>query len=125
MIVEMFGIYYIAVVEKESIELVIHGLPKVSLNTWYSGNHWSKRLKTKKEYTTILQRLYGAKKVQGECNVEYEFGFKKNPLDCSNCVAMVKLIEDILFEKDDWKVVKSIKISSKKAEGDWVRIVVR
>ena len=42
----------------------------------------------------------------------------------SNCVAMVKLIEDVIFEDDNYKIVESINIKSRKAKFDSVEIEV-
>ena len=56
--------------------------------------------------------------------VEYTFNFKTRPLDASNCVAMVKLIEDVIFEDDNYKIVESINIKSRKAKFDSVEIEV-
>jgi len=52
------------------------------------------------------------------------FCFKSRPLDASNCIAMVKLIEDIIFEDDKWDIILNIKISSGKASSDYVVIEV-
>ena len=49
---------------------------------------------------------------------------KHDPLDASNCVAMVKLIEDVIFEDDNYKIVESINIKSRKAKFDNVEIEV-
>ena len=42
----------------------------------------------------------------------------------SNCVAMVKLIEDVIFEDDNYKIVESITIKSRKAKFDNVEIEI-
>jgi hypothetical protein len=57
--------------------------------------------------------------------VDYNFGFSKRPLDASNAIAMVKMIEDVLFESDSYKTVKRISISSNKSKEDYVHIIVR
>lgn len=52
------------------------------------------------------------------------FQFKKQPLDASNAVGMVKLIEDIIFVDDKWDIVTEITISSVKSKEDKVIIKV-
>ena len=52
------------------------------------------------------------------------FTFKTKPLDASNTIAMVKMIEDIIFEDDKWDVIKRISISSKKGNEDVVNIKI-
>ena len=100
-------------------------LPKISLNEWYAGKHWTKRKAIKDKYYWIIKSqfkdvLSKDKKYQ----VNYTFYFKLKPLDASNCIAMVKMIEDILFEDDNYKVVEKITISSKKGLDDIVIIEI-
>ena len=57
-------------------------------------------------------------------NVDYTFFFKKNPLDASNTTAMLKLIEDILFENDSYKVIHRISTQSIKDKNERVEINV-
>ena len=107
------------------MNITLKGLPKISLNQWYSGTHWTKRVKVKNTYKLL---------VKSQCKhvftkdlkyaVAYEFGFKNNPLDASNCVAMVKMIEDILFEDDGYKTVINIMITSNKSKEDFVKIKI-
>lgn len=103
--------------------IVLENLPKVSLNAWYSGTHWSKRKKLKDSYIKIVKnqfkRVFSASKTY---KVNYCFTFKSRALDASNCVAMVKMIEDIIFEDDSYKIVKEIIISSEKGLKDQVLI---
>lgn len=99
------------------IKIILKDLPKISLNKWYSGNHWSARKRMKDIYKLIVWSQFKhvlSKDKQYE--VEYIFYFKSNPLDVSNCVAMVKLIEDVIFEDDKYNIVLSIKISSNKSK---------
>jgi len=108
--------------------LTFINLPKVSLNEWYAGNHWTKRKQLKDTYKLLIQSqlprpnlcLYGKKYI-----VSYFFYFKNNPLDASNCVAMVKMIEDVLFKTDKWDVVISITIASEKSTHDHVNITIQ
>ena len=42
--------------------------------------------------------------------------FAARPLDASNCIAMVKLIEDCIFVDDSYKIVTQISVTSRKAK---------
>jgi hypothetical protein len=100
-------------------------LPKISLNKWYAGEHWTVRNKLKETYIWIIKSQFKAvlsKKDVYEC--EYTFTFKSKPLDASNTIAMVKMIEDIIFEDDKWDIVTKISISSKKGTEDLVNIEI-
>jgi hypothetical protein len=100
-------------------------LPKISLNDWYSGSiHWSKRKKIKDQYIWIVRSVTNRKFTE-PCEVEYVFEFKKNALDASNCVAMVKMLEDCIFEDDGIKVVKKISIESRKSDKEQVTVTIR
>ena len=35
------------------MKIILNDLTKISLNKWYSGEHWSKRKKTKRQIQTI------------------------------------------------------------------------
>ena len=107
------------------MEIILKDLPKISLNKWYAGMHWTKRKKIKDEYTLLVKSQFN--KILSKTNTyntEYHFTFKSRALDASNCVAMVKMIEDIIFENDSYKVVKSILITSQKGTEDSVKIKV-
>lgn len=108
------------------MEIILEGMPKVSLNAWYSSNHWSKRSKIKNTYAWLIKsRVKGQFQKDKKYEVDYLFEFKKNPLDASNCVAMVKLTEDLLFEDDKWDIVTKISIKSRKAKKDRIIINVK
>jgi len=98
---------------KNSVQLKITGLPKISLNQWYAGRHWSERKKIKDDYIKIVKSQV-KQRFAGKCYCDYKFFFWSQPLDASNCVAMVKMIEDILLENDGYKNVKGISITSDK-----------
>jgi len=107
------------------MKIILKDLQKVSLNAWYGGGHWSKRKKLKDNYTLIVKSQFKEVLPASESyNTEYHFTFKSRPLDASNCVAMVKLIEDIIFESDGYKVIKSILITSSKGAEDIVEIKI-
>jgi hypothetical protein len=106
-------------------EIIIKDLPKHSLNKIYGGVHWSQRKKDKDTYKLIIKNQF--KEVLSEdkeYKVEYEFNFKNKPLDVSNTVYMLKLIEDVIFEDDTYKIIKQLKITSVKAKEDFVRIKI-
>lgn len=105
--------------------ILLKGLPKISLNKWYAGTHWTKRKEIKDIYKLIVRNQF--KEVLSKDNsyhVSYYFCFKKKPLDASNCSAMVKLIEDVIFEDDSFKIVESITIQSVHGNSDFVEIEV-
>ena len=106
--------------------IILNDLPKISLNKWYSGMHWTKRKKMKDAYIQIVRSQF--KQVLSKDNVydvEYHFTFKSRPLDASNCVAMVKMVEDIIFENDSYKVVTELIITSSKGLEDKVEIKIK
>ena len=106
-------------------KITLLNLPKISLNKWYAGSHWTKRLEIKRVYETIIKPQF--KKVfpkTGVYKVSYDLYFKGKLLDCSNCVAMVKLIEDVIFEDDKPDIVTEIKIRSMKDKNERVEIKV-
>ena len=107
------------------MKIILNDLTKISLNIWYSGEHWSKRKKLKDRYKLLIKSQF--KQVLSKdktYQVQYTFNFKTRPLDASNCVAMVKLIEDVIFEDDTYKIVESITIKSRKAKFDNVEIEI-
>ena len=112
-------------IQSKMIKITLYNLPKVSLNDWYAGGHWTKRKRIKDIYKLLIKSQYKKVFKVARYEVSYEFGFKKNPLDASNCVAMLKLIEDIIFEKDDYKYIKINGIESKKSDKDYVLINIK
>jgi len=97
----------------------IKNLPKISLNKWYAGTHWTARKKIKDAYKKLIKH----KVEDGEYDVEYTFYFKSRPLDATNTIAMAKMIEDIIFENDSYKKIKSVTLKSRKSKNDYVEIV--
>lgn len=107
------------------MEIILKGLEKISLNKWYAGMHWTKRKKIKDNYTLLVKSQFNKTLPKTNTyNTEYHFTFKSRALDASNCVAMVKMIEDIIFEDDSYKIIKSILITSKKGLEDSVKIKI-
>ena len=105
--------------------ITLKELPKISLNKWYAGIHWTKRKKIKDTYTLLVKSQF--KEVfssEHSYTTEYSFTFKSRPLDASNCVAMVKMVEDIIFASDGYKVVRSILITSNKGTEDSLEIKI-
>ena len=112
--------------QENVVTIVLKDLPKVSLNEWYAGGeHWSIRKKLKDNYYWLVKSQ--CKTVfpkTGKYFVKYHAEFKNNPLDASNFIGMVKMIEDILFESDGYKIVEGIEITSRKGVSDKVTITV-
>jgi len=105
-------------------ELVFFDLPKISNNQFYAGIHWTRRRKIKdafvfKVYEQLPKRF---KQIGKPCNTEYYLEFKSRALDASNCVGMIKILEDVLFADDSPKIVKSVLISSKKSKLEKVTV---
>jgi hypothetical protein len=97
------------------ITIVLVNPPKVSLNEWYAGSHWSERKKLKDSYEWLIYAACKNEKYTKPCYVEYNFKWgKTRALDPSNCVAMIKLIEDCLFPKDSPEIIKKMTIISQK-----------
>jgi hypothetical protein len=106
--------------------IILKDLPKISLNKWYAGMHWTKRKQIKDNYTQIVQSQCSELLPKDKTyQVEYNFTFKSRPLDASNCVAMVKMVEDIIFENDSYKVVTELIITSSKGLEDKVEIKIK
>jgi len=101
------------------------GLPKISTNEIYAGVHWGTRKKHKDLFNIIVKNQF--KHVFSKKNkyiVHYTFYFKNNPLDATNCSYMIKLIEDIIFESDEYDVIVEFSGKSRKADADYVEIEV-
>ena len=108
------------------MEIILTDLPKISLNKWYAGMHWTKRKKIKDTYTLMVKSQFNKILPKADqYETEYHFTFKSRALDASNCVAMVKMIEDIIFEDDSYKIIKSILISSCKGSENEVKIKIK
>ena len=102
---------------------------KISTNAIYSGVHWATRVKHKDMFIWAFVGIASKIPQMNSCELEFNFEFKSRPLDCDNCVYMVKLIIDCLRHyrkiKDDTpNIVKSIKISSCKGSDDKVNIKI-
>lgn len=105
------------------MQIILKGLPKHSVNEIYAGKHWTKRKKDKDKYKLLIKSQF--KEVLSKDNsytVEYNFYFKGRALDVSNTVYMLKMIEDVIFEDDTYKIVQELKITSSKAKEDYIEI---
>ena len=100
-------------------------LPKHSLNEIYAGKHWQKRKSAKDTYKILIKSQFKDVLSKDKVyKVYYEFGFKTRPLDTSNTVYMLKMIEDIIFEDDSYKIIPELNIKSFKYEYDIVTIKI-
>lgn len=114
----------------KTFDFTLYALPKVSLNEWYGGTHWSKRKDIKNAYHMVISNQKNQLReieINKPCEVSYDFYFCGRTLDASNTAAMIKLIEDVIFEKkDDAKTIQKISVSSKKSEigRDYVNISI-
>ena len=107
------------------IKIILKDLPKHSLNEIYAGKHWSKRKKDKDTYKLIIKSQFkDVFKKDKQYIVSYEFVFRIKPLDTSNTVYMLKMIEDVIFEDDTYKIIPELRIKSTKGTEDLVVIGV-
>lgn len=110
-------------------QFILSDLPKVSLNDFYSGGHWGSRKKLKDWYKLLVNSqiketlpfFNDTKKIY---YVEFNFEFKRNPLDWDNCAGMSKMIQDCLFKQDGFKQIRKGSVSSNKGMRDIVMINV-
>lgn len=88
-------------------DIFLTDIPKISLNQWYAGSHWSKRTNIKEQFKWLILEQAPKVRFKGTkvYHVVYHYSFNKKPLDVTNCVAMTKIIEDILFEDDKPSVI--------------------
>ena len=106
-------------------EIILKGLPKISLNEWYAGKHWTKRKTLKDKFKWIV--LSQCKTVFPKTSqyiVSYEIVSKNRPIDADNTIGMTKLLTDILFEDDKWDIITQVCLSSKKGDEDYVKVTV-
>lgn len=107
------------------MEIILRDIPKHSLNEVYSGIHWTKRKKHKDIYKLLIKNQFkDVLSKDKQYSVSYTFQFKKSPLDTSNCVYMLKMIEDIIFEDDTYKIIPELTIRSEKAKEDKIIIKI-
>ena len=100
---------------------------KVSANTIYAGQHWSKRKKLADLYHQSLLEHRNKKIKSYPVEITYIFNFKSKPLDTTNCMYMAKMLEDSLvlngvIENDSPEYVSFTGIYSQKGERDEVEI---
>ena len=97
---------------------------KVSFNDFYEGGTWKFRHSVKRKYKRQFSDWDNVVNADKQYNVDYEFEFKSRPLDGTNTMAIVKMLEDIIFEKDNYKVVRRVSTMSSKGKEDLVKITV-
>jgi len=109
------------------MKIILNNLPKASLNKIYAGEHYSKRKRLKDDYIAIIKGQFKHVFPKDKTYlVHYTFHFKSRALDVSNTVYMLKMIEDVIFEDDSYKIVKELNIKSMKSTTgeDYIEIVV-
>ena len=91
--------------------------------------HWAERKKIKDNFAKTVYALLcvqtDRRKFERPCEVEYIFEFKSRPLDCSNAIGMVKMLEDVLFPDDGYKIVKKISVTSLLSVEDKVTVIIK
>ena len=109
--------------------ITINNLPKISTNQIYSGVHWTKRNKYKKDFILLTNGMKRLRPVEGVVDLDFVFTFKRNALDSSNCSYVCKMLEDCLVHhgilKDDTiKFVRKFSMESRKGEFDGCQITI-
>ena len=108
------------------MDIELKDLPKVSTNKIYGGVHWTTRSKIKTNYTTIIKSQFNKVFPKNKrYSVAYDFEFRIRPLDITNCSYMIKMIEDVIFEDDTYKIIEKVTITSKRGIEDKVLINVK
>ena len=106
------------------ISLTLNGLKKLSANKYYAGMHWTKRKELKDNYKLSIKSQCKRKFAKGKYRTNWYFEFKNKPLDASNCFVMLKMIEDVIFENDEWDLIKIGAVESFKGKEDKVTIKI-
>jgi Holliday junction resolvase RusA-like endonuclease len=107
------------------LSLTLSELTKISLNKWYTGMHWSKRNRLKNEYKhQVKSQFKGVFSKDKRYEISFIFYFKSKPLDSDNTGAMIKLINDIIFEDDKWDILDIGYIRSRKDKNERVEIKI-
>lgn len=112
-------------------EVKLNDFLKVSTNKIYASKSWYYRKKLKDDY---LQWFLVFKNrfipVNVPIELEFDFYFARNPLDCDNCSFSAKMITDCLIKhniiKDDNpKWVRSVKYISQKSKDKTDYCIIR
>ena len=111
------------------MQIVIKNIPKISTNSIYAGVHWSTRKKHKEAFLWLTTHFKQLEKISGKVDLDFNFFFKKVPLDSSNCSYLSKILEDCLvaygvLEGDSPKFVRKISMQSQKGEKDFCEITI-
>lgn len=111
-------------------QMITIDLPaKVSTNTIYSGVHWQERKKLKDLFLWAFIGHRKALQPIKKGRLYFDFCFKRQPLDCSNCTYMAKMLEDCLtfygiIKDDKPDIITGINITSRKGTSDTVTITL-
>lgn len=92
---------------------------KVSTNAIYAGIHWTQRKEHKDQMLWAFLPVVKHLNKVNRCKIRIDFEFARQPLDCSNCSYLAKMIEDCLthygiIPDDSPKYITEITISSRK-----------
>ena len=112
---------------------------KDSLNSIYSGIHWTKRREKANYWHNVTKiDVMNLDKIDYRIELEFKFFFKSRMLDSSNCAFMWKMLEDSLvknwlLEDDSPEYVANVKYESiiidpkerKKMDWDKVEIIIK
>ncbi len=116
---------------QQIVKMVLSPDLRVSLNQYYAGQFWKKRHSMKNAYLKwFLQYRLSFVKIKNPCEIQFDFHFKKQPMDCDNTVFMGKCITDCLayyniLKDDTYKHVKKMSYTSQKTtEQDHVILTI-
>ena len=106
--------------------IILRDLPKHSLNEIYAGISFWKRKQHKDTFKLLVKSQFKHVFTKDKRYiVSYLFEWSKHPLDTSNCVYMLKMIEDIIFEDDNYKIIPELNIRSVKSSTDQIIIKIQ
>lgn len=121
---------YLEKLSDDPKDIVIQWADKsISLNKWYSSEHWTKRAETKKEWKEFFFNLFPKPLPTID---KYFLTLKYNSrLDPSNTIAMVKLCEDTMQEfkmlqNDNKSFCRGISlIPDERMKGNTYKIIIK
>lgn len=83
------------------MKILLNDCIKISTNKIYESRHWYYRSSMKDKFKKWFDNLdtSAIPEYENKIKLNITFIFKRNPLDCSNCSYMGKMIEDLLKYK--------------------------
>ena len=87
------------------MKILLRNCIKISTNKIYESRHWYYRSSMKDKFKKWFEDIDTSSipEYNKKIKLSITFYFKRNPLDCSNCSYMGKMIEDLLKYKNKIK----------------------